>query len=64
MAVPPASTGLAALSAVQIIDGYRRKVFTPRDVVDDTIAALKAADASCNVVVTPARRCRLSRVSR
>jgi aspartyl-tRNA(Asn)/glutamyl-tRNA(Gln) amidotransferase subunit A len=53
MAVPPASTGLAALSAVQIIDGYRRKVFTPRDVVDDTIAALKAADAACNVVVTP-----------
>ena len=53
MAVLPASTGLAALSAVQIIDGYWRKAFTPRDVVDDTIAALKAADAACNVVVTP-----------
>jgi aspartyl-tRNA(Asn)/glutamyl-tRNA(Gln) amidotransferase subunit A len=33
--------------------GYRRKAFTPRDVVDDTIAALEATDRACNVVVTP-----------
>jgi len=52
-ALPPAPTGLAALSATDIIDGYRRKAFTPRDVIDDAIAALKAADAACNVVVTP-----------
>ena len=48
---PP--TGLAALSATDIIDGYRRKAFTPRDVVEDSITALKAVDAACNVVVTP-----------
>lgn len=33
--------------------GYRRKAFTPRDVVDDTIAALRAANEVCNAVVTP-----------
>jgi aspartyl-tRNA(Asn)/glutamyl-tRNA(Gln) amidotransferase subunit A len=49
----PASTGLAALSALDIIDGYRRKAFTPRDVIDEVIAALKTVDAACNVVVTP-----------
>lgn len=52
-ALPPASTGLAALSATEIIDGYQRRAFTPRDVVDDAIAALKATDAVCNVLVTP-----------
>src|SRR5690242_19667079 len=52
-AIPPASTGLAALSAMEIIDGYSRKAFTPREVIDDTIAALKLVDAACNVVVTP-----------
>src|SRR5262249_24922511 len=52
MALPPASSGLAALSATEIIDGYQRRAFTPRDVVDDAITALKTTDAVCNVVVT------------
>ncbi|MBR0751867.1 amidase [Bradyrhizobium jicamae] len=52
-ALPTAAGGLAALSAVEIVDGYRRKAFTPRDVVDDTIAALETVNAACNVVVTP-----------
>jgi aspartyl-tRNA(Asn)/glutamyl-tRNA(Gln) amidotransferase subunit A len=52
MALPPASTGLAALSATEIIDGYQRRAFTPRDVVDDAVTALKATDVVCNVVVT------------
>lgn len=33
--------------------GYRRKAFTPRDVVDDTIVALQATNEACNAVVTP-----------
>jgi aspartyl-tRNA(Asn)/glutamyl-tRNA(Gln) amidotransferase subunit A len=33
--------------------GYGRKAFTPRDVVDDTIAALEAANEACNAVATP-----------
>lgn len=33
--------------------GYRRKAFTPRDVVDETIAALQATNEACNAVVTP-----------
>jgi aspartyl-tRNA(Asn)/glutamyl-tRNA(Gln) amidotransferase subunit A len=45
--------GLAALTAADIIEGYRRKAFTPRDVIDETIVALKAVQAACNVVVTP-----------
>ncbi|HTO65758.1 MAG TPA: amidase family protein [Bradyrhizobium sp.] len=49
----PASGGLAALTAIEIIDGYRRKAFSPRDVVDEVITALKAVHAACNVVVTP-----------
>ncbi|MBV8922562.1 amidase [Bradyrhizobium sp.] len=48
-----ASGGLAALTAIEIIDGYRRKAFTPRDVVDETIAALTDVHAACNIVVTP-----------
>lgn len=52
-AFPPAPTGLGALSATEIMAGYRRKAFTPRDVVDDTIAALQAANEACNAVVTP-----------
>lgn len=52
-ALPPAPTGLGALSATEIMAGYRRKAFTPRDVVDDTIAALEAANDACNAVVTP-----------
>jgi aspartyl-tRNA(Asn)/glutamyl-tRNA(Gln) amidotransferase subunit A len=49
----PVSGGLAALTAVEIIDGYLRKAFTPRDVMEETIAAPKAVHAACNVVVTP-----------
>lgn len=49
----PAPTGLGSLSATEIMAGYRRKAFTPRDVLDDTIAALQAVDDTCNVVVTP-----------
>ena len=52
-AYPPAPTGLGALSATEIMAGYRRKAFTPRDVVDDTIAALQATNEACNAVVTP-----------
>ncbi|PIT06490.1 amidase [Bradyrhizobium nitroreducens] len=52
-AFPPAPTGLGALSASEIMAGYRRKAFTPRDVVDDTIAALQATNEACNAVVTP-----------
>ena len=52
-AFPPAPTGLGALSATEIMAGYRRKAFTPRDVVDDTIAALEATDEACNAVATP-----------
>ncbi|WP_284263914.1 amidase [Bradyrhizobium iriomotense] len=49
----PTPTGLGALSATEILAGYKRKAFTPRDVVDETIAALEATDAACNAVVTP-----------
>ncbi|UPK37404.1 amidase [Bradyrhizobium sp. 186] len=52
-AFPPAPTGLGALSATEIMAGYRRRAFTPCDVVDDTIAALEKTDAACNAVVTP-----------
>lgn len=52
-AFPPAPTGLGALSATEITAGYRRKAFTPRDVVDDTIAALEATNEACNAVATP-----------
>src|SRR2546421_9678288 len=52
-AFPPAPTGLGALPATEIMAGYRRKAFTPRDVIDDTIAALEATNEACNAVVTP-----------
>jgi aspartyl-tRNA(Asn)/glutamyl-tRNA(Gln) amidotransferase subunit A len=52
-AFPPVPTGLGSLSATEILAGYRRKAFTPRDVVDDTIAALEATNEACNAVVTP-----------
>ncbi|TCU64250.1 aspartyl-tRNA(Asn)/glutamyl-tRNA(Gln) amidotransferase subunit A [Bradyrhizobium sp. R2.2-H] len=52
-AFPPAPTGLGALSVAEIMAGYRRKAFTPRDVVDDTIDALQATNEACNAVVTP-----------
>lgn len=49
---PPASQNLARLSARQILDGYRSQNFTPRDVVDEVIAALESTDALCNVMTT------------
>jgi aspartyl-tRNA(Asn)/glutamyl-tRNA(Gln) amidotransferase subunit A len=47
-----AANELARLSAIELLEGYRAKRFTPRDVIEDVIAALELADASCNVVVT------------
>ncbi|WP_311966780.1 amidase [Bradyrhizobium australiense] len=44
---------LAKLSATDLLEGYRSGRFTPRDVVEDVIAALEITDAMCNVVVTP-----------
>lgn len=52
-AAVPAPTDLARLSASELLAGFRRKRFTPRDVVDDVIAALEATQAACNVVATP-----------
>jgi aspartyl-tRNA(Asn)/glutamyl-tRNA(Gln) amidotransferase subunit A len=43
---------LAKLSAVDLLDGYRAGRFTPRDVIEEVIAALEITHASCNVVVT------------
>jgi len=43
---------LARLSAREILDGYRTGEFTPRDVVDDVISALKNTDALCKVMTT------------
>ena len=33
---------LARLSAVEMLDGYRTRRFTPRDVIEDVISALEA----------------------
>jgi aspartyl-tRNA(Asn)/glutamyl-tRNA(Gln) amidotransferase subunit A len=44
---------LAKLSAIDLLDGYRAGRFTPRDVIEDVIAALESTNTSCNVVVTP-----------
>ena len=44
---------LAKLSAVDLLDGYRAGRFTPRDVLEEVIAALEITQASCNPVVTP-----------
>jgi len=49
---PPQTFELARLSAVDLIAGYRAGKFTPVDVIDDVINALKATDELCNVVVT------------
>jgi aspartyl-tRNA(Asn)/glutamyl-tRNA(Gln) amidotransferase subunit A len=46
------ANALARLSAVEMLEGYRDKRFTPRDVIEDVIAALERTNASCNVVVT------------
>ena len=40
-----ASLTLARLSAAEMLDGYRNAQFTPRDVIDEVIAALEATDA-------------------
>jgi aspartyl-tRNA(Asn)/glutamyl-tRNA(Gln) amidotransferase subunit A len=41
---------LARLSATQMLDGYRARDFTPRDVVDEVIDALRGTDALCKVM--------------
>ena len=43
---------LARLTAQQILDGYRSGRFTPRDVIDEVIAALETTDARCKVIAT------------
>jgi len=45
-----ASPSLARLSATQMLEGYRAGTFTPRDVIDDVIGALKSTHAQCNVM--------------
>jgi aspartyl-tRNA(Asn)/glutamyl-tRNA(Gln) amidotransferase subunit A len=47
-----AANELARLSAIELLEGYRTKRFTPRDVIEDVIAALELTNASCNVIVT------------
>jgi aspartyl-tRNA(Asn)/glutamyl-tRNA(Gln) amidotransferase subunit A len=51
-AARPASLTLARLSAAEMLDGYRNEKFTPRDVLDEVIAALEATDSLCNVMAT------------
>ncbi|MGO4126480.1 amidase [Inquilinus sp. YAF38] len=48
-----APEGFARLSAGELLEGYRHRRFTPREVLEDVIAALEHTDALCNVVVTP-----------
>lgn len=48
----PPEESLARLSATELLEGYRAGRFTPRDVVEEVIAALEAVNQSCNVVVT------------
>ena len=40
-----ARQSLARLSALELLDGYRCGRFTPRDVVDEVIAALESTDS-------------------
>jgi aspartyl-tRNA(Asn)/glutamyl-tRNA(Gln) amidotransferase subunit A len=47
-----APLSLARLSAAQMLDGYRTGRFTPRDVIDEVIAALEATNSLCNVMAT------------
>lgn len=42
---------LARLTAQEMLDGYRSGSFDPVEVIDDTIATLKAVDESCNILV-------------
>jgi len=51
-AARPESLSLARLSAEQMLEGYRAKKFTPRDVLDEVIIALEATDSLCNVIAT------------
>ncbi|MGA2289511.1 amidase [Bradyrhizobium sp.] len=46
------SFDLARLSATDLIAGYRSGRFTPVDVIEEVIGALRATDALCNIVVT------------
>ena len=47
-----APQSLARLSATQILDGYRARDFTPRDVIDEVIVALESTDALCKMITT------------
>jgi aspartyl-tRNA(Asn)/glutamyl-tRNA(Gln) amidotransferase subunit A len=47
-----APQSLARLSAVELLDGYRCGRFTPRDVIDEVIAALESTDSRCKVIAT------------
>ena len=48
-----AGSGLARLSAKEMLDGYRAGLFTPVDVVEAVVDALEDVDRRCNIVVTP-----------
>ena len=37
---------LAKLSAVELLEGYRTRRFTPRDVIEDVISALEVTNTS------------------
>lgn len=43
---------LARLSAIELLDGYRRKAFSPVDATDAAIAALERIQPALNVLVT------------
>ena len=44
---------LARLSATDLLAGYKAGQFTPREVIEDVIAALERTHAACQVMVTP-----------
>ncbi len=46
------AAGLGWMTARELLSGYKARQFTPADVVEDVIAALKRTDAACNIVVT------------
>ena len=48
-----APNDLARLSASELLDGYRARRYTPRDVIDEVIAALERTDRRCKVVAEP-----------
>jgi aspartyl-tRNA(Asn)/glutamyl-tRNA(Gln) amidotransferase subunit A len=45
-------TDLARLSAIELLDGYRRKAFSPVDATEAAIAALQRVQPTLNVLVT------------